>query len=507
MDYCSWVVPQTIPTPAELAAAIRYITRKLVIDRYRSRTDVTIQHINGAFAWYKLPIITQDNDYIPADPNSMRYLTFPIKRGIPEELALQMVKDKLNTISMLSSPFQVIMFNSSTAAAATETVTQWFDADENWNEIDIATMVTSAPNHKVKLYKHTEETYNKVIYAIINNIDTPTVLYKLAAAIMLDTNKFGENTRTLAEAWMSGTGDTICTAIINYYEAYKAEEEKRRKENALNELCTAMSENRDSEFKRKIEEVQNEIDQMLTMLRDYNVKMDKIKGEYLLYKLSNEDEKAEELKKFIESCGNAIRYINYDSGILYLVYKTSLMYYEPDLLKNYFRSTRNNSVNGAPAWKQQLLKDIFLENKYTLLIESGVALNIRNITVHYYNPTSNNICPDISALTGIPNPHHMYYDCWGDNLSNIIKALREKDYITAILTSFAAMSGLSISDIAVITKFIERELDEYSNVGCLKNKETGEILTITEYRRGSISRNAQAAEGIQNYKGVYKLQL
>ena len=483
MDYCSWVIPQTMQTPPELSTAIHHIVRKLVIDRYRSRTDVNVQHINGAFAWYKLPTIIPDNAGTTIDAGSMRYTTFPIKRGIPEEEALNMVKDKLSAISYATIPFEVIMFNSNTAAAATEAVTQWFNADENWSEIDVATMVISAPNHKVKMYKRTDAAHNKVMYAIINNIDTPTVLYKLAAAIMLDTNKFGESTQALAEAWMSSTGDIICTAVESYYVAYRAEEERRRKERALNELCTSMCEDRNAEFRRRIDATQDEIDNLLAQIREHTAQMDRIKGEYLLYKLSDENEKAKELKQFIESCGNAIRYIQYDDNVLYLVYRTSLMYYEPDLLRNYFRSSRDNPVNKAPEWEQQLLKDVFLENKYELLIESGVALNIRSVSVHWYNPLSSGVYPDKSALTGIPNPHHMYYDCWGDNLSNIIKALRAKDYITAILTSFAAMSGLSISDISVITRFVDRELREYNDVRCLKNKETGEIITIEEYTR------------------------
>lgn len=87
-------------------------------------------------------------------------------------------------------------------------------------------------------------------------------------------------------------------------------------------------------------------------------------------------------------------------------------------------------------------------------------------------------------LKGIPNPHHKYYNCWGDNQSNIVRALVDKDYITAITTAFAATSGLNISDTAVMEKFVNDELPyRYSDTPCLKNTATGELITINTYKR------------------------
>ena len=156
------------------------------------------------------------------------------------------------------------------------------------------------------------------------------------------------------------------------------------------------------------------------------------------------------------------------------------MYFEETLLDPYFSSTRSNVVNEAPEWKQQLMKDLFKEKKYTLRIESTIWMNISRGNFQYFTIT--NLVP-MEALWGIPNPHHRYYNCWGDNQPNIHRAIQNTDYLTALATAFAAMSGINLSDTAVMQKFITEELYEFHNVPCLENAETGEVITIDEYER------------------------
>lgn len=486
----SWVIPQTVPTPYELQHANSSNTRHLNINRYRSRTEVTDFHINAAYTWLRLPVVNDDNTAIMESEykdKNWRYTTQAIRRGVSPEQAVEESKALLEGMKGSYVPFHVVMFNTSTAAAATEAFKTYLDDSEEWESIDVSTIATIAPTHKVFMYKwkfidEEDPIRNRTIFAILNNVDTPQVVFKLAAAIMLNINPFTERTTMFAEAYMTGNGDTICNLIINYYKAYRDNKEKMWRAEALENMSKAISVDRTSEFKRRMDNAQNEINNLYTQLQEKYRVLNAIKGEYLLYNLEDENSKGEELKRFFESCGNKVTYIKFTNKTLYIVYRTQLVYFESNLLQRYFDTPRNNCVNSSPDYIKQLLKDVFIEQKYNYLIESGVALNIETNTVAYRDPAS---LKSISSteLLGLPNPHHAYYNCWGDNQPNIIRALENKDYITAITTAFAAMSGLNIADTAVIEKFVREEIPNYRGTQCLQDRVTGEVITIQEYQR------------------------
>ena len=130
------------------------------------------------------------------------------------------------------------------------------------------------------------------------------------------------------------------------------------------------------------------------------------------------------------------------------------------------------------------MKDIFINRTKQLLIETGAIIYIERPNIGYKNPAS--IRTDVyalSAFSGIPNPHHHYYNCWGDNKPNIIRALTEHDYVLAITQVFAAMGGLNLTDTPVMEKFIRSELREYKVTPCIKDVATSEVITIQEYER------------------------
>lgn len=476
-----WLVPPLIPCPPELSEADRTISARLAINRYRSRSPITAQQICAAFAWLKIPRVAND-ELVRVLPNAyILYRTIPIQRGIPVEDALRNVQEIVRAVINNPKEIKVLVMNSGTAAEATQSVKNWFEADDSaWEEIDVEPMVTCAPNHKVSMYKIVVD--NCVTFAIINNISNATVLFKLAAAILYNMNLFQEATEDLANAWMTGDGNKIYETVDNYYKEFRAIRETKKRANAIEQLGKSMIVDKTDDYKRRINSIDNDIEGYYQEIARMNEQLNRLKAEYLLYTVTDTSAKTDELKMFINQCGDRITYMNFSNNVLYLVYHTKLMYFEESMLKTYMRSTRDNCVTTAPKWKQQLLKDIFIDSKYDLHIESGVALNVRDNNINYQNPASLKNCYD-AALLGLPNPHHMFYNCWGDNKPNIIRALCDKDYITAISTVFAAMSGLNISDVAVFERFIREEVDRYGHARCLEDKETGEMITIEQYQR------------------------
>lgn len=471
-----WTTPATQQMPAELEESERQLRRRMRVERYRSRSEVTLEHIYAAFSWLRLSKITGETLEDP-DTRAIWYNTSPVKRGVPEAEALEDAKNILMNMLGSSYPLLFATFNTRTDAGNSAHIKAWFEEQEYWTHLDINEQLISSPTHKIDIYKFKTETTEA--YAILNNLDTPAVVYKIAAAIMRTMNKFGDDTEQFATAWASGNGTTVYTVVNDYYKNIKDLLEKKEREKALNTLCEAMNKNREEEFKNRINSIQAAISRLFEQIESQNATLNNVKAEYLMYVLGNTEEKSNELRKFLEACGKNIASIKVSGEDIYIAYRTQLIYYEADVLRRYFESTRDNCVTTANLETQQLLEDIFIKEKYTVLIESGVRINLDECRVWYADPTGITQKP----RQGIPNPHHKYYNCWGDNESNIRLALMEKEYITAIATVFAAMSGINIADTAVFQKFIHDELFVYPDVPFLKNNETGEIITKTEYDR------------------------
>ena len=95
----AWVTPSQRLTPNELASADSLSRRRMSIDRYRSRTEVTNEHINAAYAWLRLPAIGDtgliNHDYYDA---FTIYKTIAVPRGVVEEEASRNVRNAINQI-------------------------------------------------------------------------------------------------------------------------------------------------------------------------------------------------------------------------------------------------------------------------------------------------------------------------------------------------------------------------------------------------------------------------
>lgn len=474
----TWLTPPTTNMPEELANATGLSRRRTRINRYRSRTDVTEDMISTAFAWMRLPKLA-DNELTAPNANYMQYITRSVQRGISVEdakdNAARIISDAVNN----GYATTVLTFNTATAATPAEAIKTMLDeASDLYTELNVRTMLVSSPNHKIHIYKRTNE--ERTLYVILNNIDSPAVVFKIAAAIMYEQNFFGEDTQKFAQTWLSGNPTEIFALIANHYKAYNDTKKEREFNAALSGLITSVDEAKKSTYNRKIRDIQDEIDNYYATIEDRIKTLNKIKGEYLLQLTTNTDERINDLKNYLSTCRDKISYIAVDGHYLTIIYRTELMYFEENLLQPYFNSNRDNIVNNAPDWMQQLLKDLFINKTYTLQIESGIYLDLHAKTFRYINPTS---YIEYNCLCGIPNPHHKYYNCWGDNTPIIHKAMLESDYLTAILTAFAAMSGLSLSDTAVLDKFINNEFYEFDNTLCIKINETDEVITPEEYRR------------------------
>lgn len=475
-----WLSEPSSNIPEELQRACQLSTNRLSSNRYRSRTEVTDQLIATAFSWMRLPTL-KDGELQTTWRNWLRYITKPIQRGTPTEEAVEHVKDAIARCVESDHYYTVLTFNTATAAIPSEAVKEMLTNDtENYTELNVRTMLTSTPNHKIHVYQR-NGLENQKLYIVLNNLDTPTVIFKLAAALMLIDKPFEDATEKFAQEWMTGDANRIYEVVREYYKEYNAGREERLFNETLTSLVQRVANTKKQFYDRSITEKQGEINRYYEYIAEAMQQINKLKGEYLLQMTLDEDTKIKDLQDYLKTCRDKISHIEVYDSTLTIIYHTALMYFEETLLEPYFKSTRGNIINGAEAWLQQLIKDVFLNKKYTLNIESGIQINLDTHTFRYVRPTQYGIYSHNAK--GIPNPHHEYYNCWGDNQPIIHQALNNSDFLTAILTAFAAMAGINLSDTAVIEKFVTRELYDYRDYRCLLNNESGELITIKEYER------------------------
>ena len=477
-----WLTPVETPVPNQLLQAEATMRRRTRLNRYRSRTEVTGEHIIAAFSWLKLPVLTDEGTLETSENGNVYYATFSVPRGVPDEQALRDAQDKITGVTAANYRHAFVTFNTASAANGSAAIKQWLDECADYAELPVRPMLTTTPNHKVHVYVN-NVTDNKM-FVILNNVDTPAFVFKLGAALLTIYQKFGNKTNEIAEKYLTGNGTEVCRVIHEYYAEYESHAQEHALLEALNTMTAAICENRERDLINKIEDAQRNIDDLYERIATYTDVLNTHKANYLLFKLTDEDTRVQELKTFLHNSYENITGLKVENGTIQIAYKTPLVFFEPDALQRYFDSSRPNVVNEAPNWIQQLLKDIFINRTKQLLIETGAIIYIERPNIGYKNPAS--IRTDVyalSAFSGIPNPHHHYYNCWGDNKPNIIRALTEHDYVLAITQVFAAMGGLNLTDTPVMEKFIRSELREYKVTPCIKDVATSEVITIQEYER------------------------
>ena len=103
-----------------------------------------------------------------------------------------------------------------------------------------------------------------------------------------------------------------------------------------------------------------------------------------------------------------------------------------------------------------LFVDIFFNKKYKLKLSQYIRFRLRNGSW------------EISGLNnftdyGMPNPHMYFYDCFGDAKHNAIECFKQEDYDTGVAQVIAAAQSITVTDRAVMARFIKELLFNESN--------------------------------------------
>lgn len=468
-----WEQSPTLAMPAELEAANRTAHRRSSLNVYRSRLNFDNEFIYAAFSWLWLPIIT---DNTVRDTNaSFRFTTQALTRGD----AAQATDEAYRVYTSLCNidGYSLTIFNSVNNSQAAIMLTERFLQEERLQQLNVRPVITLNVNHSIKMF-----TDNAGRYFVISNQYTHELMFKLSAVMLNAYTPFDEEYRNaLAQAYLSGAADNVINAIGNRYADIARLRQETRMVQAIENLTLNLDsgelqriENNIRDKEEAIRQAYAQIDQMYAHLREFQ-------AQYVL-KLTEDASAAEEqLKTFLMSGRNHFRYIEYNARRrqLNFVYETALIYFDQGAYDIYARSTRPNMVTNATPALKSLLDDIFVTRMIKMHFVSGVQLNMETGDIRYLDPYST---PD-TVVDGLSNPHHKHFNCFGDNVSQLRQAVRNKDYVSAILQAESAIAGINIADATVFRKFVEDDLTYNSAIPCLEVAATGERMTIEEYIR------------------------
>lgn len=468
-----WEQSPTLAMPAELEAANRTAHRRSSLNVYRSRLNFDNEFIYAAFSWLWLPIIT---DNTVRDTNaSFRFTTQALTRGDAAQATDEAYRVYTNLCNI--DGYSLTIFNSVNNSQAAIMLTERFLQEERLQQLNVRPVITLNVNHSIKMF-----TDNAGRYFVISNQYTHELMFKLSAVMLNAYTPFDEEYRNaLAQAYLSGAADNVINAIGNRYADIARLRQETRMVQAIENLTLNLDsgelqriENNIRDKEDAIRQAYAQIDQMYAHLREFQ-------AQYVL-KLTEDASAAEEqLKTFLMSGRNHFRYIEYNARRrqLNFVYETALIYFDQGAYDIYARSTRPNMVTNATPALKSLLDDIFVTRMIKMHFVSGVQLNMETGDIRYLDPYS---APD-TVVDGLSNPHHKHFNCFGDNVSQLRQAVRNKDYVSAILQAESAIAGINIADATVFRKFVEDDLTYNSAIPCLEVAATGERMTIEEYIR------------------------
>lgn len=468
-----WEQSPTLAMPAELEAANRLAHRRTNLNVYRSRLNFDNELIYTAFSWLWLPIIT---DNTVRDTNaSFRFTTQALTRGDATEATDEAYRTYTNICNI--DGYSLTIFNSVNNSQAATMLTERFLQEERLQHLNVRPVITLNVNHNIKMF-----TDNAGRYFVISNQYTHELMFKLSAVMLNAYTPFDEEYRSaLAQAYLSGAADNVINAIGNRYADIARLRQETRMVQAIENLTLSLDSGELQSIENSIRDKEEAISNAYAQIDILYTRLRELQAQYVL-KLTEDASAAEEqLKTFLMSSRNHFRFIEYNARRkqLSFVYETALIYFDQNAYDIYAHSTRPNMVTNATPALRSLLDDIFVTHMIKMHFVSGVKLNMETGDICYLDPYTT---PD-TVIDGLSNPHHRHYNCFGDNVSQLRQAVRNKDYVSAILQAESAIAGINIADATVFRKFVEDDLTYSTTIPCLEVAATGERITIEEYIR------------------------
>lgn len=327
--------------------------------------------------------------------------------------------------------------------------------------------------HKVRVIK-----LNKNLLIFSNKDITADMKTKVLASLLA---VFPELNSTLPEElkdYIKCTADTeeeiniVLKTIIEHY--FDLGEEADRTKQELIEQFAAI-------YRREEEQINNNISRLRQQLVTYQENIYSLNArlaeEFIRLEACRMDskDKQERLTEVVTYWGqrSAIKTISVDGGEIVCKIESPVIYYNKDeavrVLTN--QNNRFTALSHHDWYDQfmQILIDTFINEKFTMYFTGTIGIGLRNCSVR-------ELRGDESIFY---NPHLRYYNCWGNSITEISKAIQNGDLIMAIEQIIAGVGSLNFLDGTVIGRWADN-LPFMLDYKCLECKEDGRRYSIKE---------------------------
>ena len=261
------------------------------------------------------------------------------------------------------------------------------------------------------------------------------------------------------------------TIIENYFDL--GEEAERAKQELIEQFATV--------YKREEEQINNNISRLRQQLSDYQESIYSLNArlaeEIIHLEACRMDSKSkqEKLTEIVTYWRqrSAIKTISVDEGKIVCRIEAPVIYYNKDEAVRVL-SNPNNRFNwlSSQKWYDQFIQiiiDTFINEKFTMYFTEDISIGLRDCSLRELHNDYNIFY----------NPHLRYYNCWGNSITEISKAIRNSDLIMAIEQIIAGVGSLNFLDGTVIGRWTEN-LPQLLDYKCLECKEDGQMYTLKE---------------------------
>lgn len=420
---------------------------------------------------------------------SGRLLLYPIVKDIVLTLRLESWTNPASIPSYFNScaefdRYSVLMFKVPRNINDTFTAINNFRDSEQYDQFcteedrqklrTIELLLMETRFHKVRAIK-----LNKTLLIFSNKDISADMREKVLASLLAMfpelNNTLPEELKDYIKCIAADTEEEINNVFKVIIEHYfdLDEEADRAKQELIEQFATVYS--------REEETIKNNIARLRQQLTDYQeyiystnerIAEESIRLEACRMDSRNKQEKLAEVVTYWKQ-RSAIKTITVDGGEIVCKIESPVIYYNKDeavrvLTNQYNRFTTLNHH----AWYDQFMQiliDTFINERFTMYFTETIGIGLRNCSVRELR-TNENI---------FYNPHLRYYNCWGNSITEISKAIRNADLIMAIEQIIAGVGSLNFLDGTVIGRWADN-LPFMLNYKCLECKEDGQRYSIQE---------------------------
>ena len=276
---------------------------------------------------------------------------------------------------------------------------------------------------------------------------------------------------TLNQLLLEDKHEEAIEYITNYYNSCQELVKRNKFDRFLKTIEKKEKEEKKHNLNREIERREESISDLESELEHAYNNLKEAKKALALYQFTNQDEVISDFIEILNNSYDDIVQYDFDNSRIYMNYKQQLLFINDDdwnVVKEGFLSDLRDSIRG--------LVDAIFSRKCTVMFETGFFIDLHNCIVKRWTSS-------VSFTCGVPNPHIYGYDCWGDNLPHIRRALEEGKNDIAFEQIKSALAGVDVTDSSVMAQFCRTLNDaNFAYISCITDNETGKLMTVREAR-------------------------